>query len=42
MRVILQEKSNLGKVGDQVMVRPGFARNFLLPTQKRFWRHLKI
>jgi large subunit ribosomal protein L9 len=34
MRVILQEKSNLGKVGDQVMVRPGFARNFLLPTQK--------
>lgn len=34
MRVILQEKSNLGKVGDQVTVRSGFARNYLLPTQK--------
>lgn len=34
MRVILQEKSNLGKVGDEVTVRPGYARNYLLPLQK--------
>jgi len=32
MRVILQkEVSNLGKVGDQVNVRPGYGRNYLLP-----------
>jgi large subunit ribosomal protein L9 len=35
MKVILQENiSNLGKVGDVVDVRPGFARNFLLPKSK--------
>ncbi len=32
MRVILQQDvSNLGKVGDQVSVRAGFGRNYLLP-----------
>lgn len=32
MRVILQkEVTNLGKVGDQVTVRSGYGRNFLLP-----------
>lgn len=32
MRVILQKQVvNLGKVGDQVSVRAGFARNYLLP-----------
>jgi large subunit ribosomal protein L9 len=32
MRVILQQDvTNLGKVGDQVSVRPGFGRNYLLP-----------
>ena len=32
MRVILQEKvANLGSVGDVVKVKPGFARNYLLP-----------
>lgn len=32
MQVILREKvANLGKVGDVVDVKPGFARNFLLP-----------
>lgn len=32
MRVILQrEVANLGKVGDQVTVRRGFGRNYLLP-----------
>ena len=32
MRVILQQEvPNLGKVGDQVSVKPGFARNYLLP-----------
>lgn len=33
--VILQEDvSNLGQVGDVVTVRPGFARNYLLPQGK--------
>lgn len=33
MKVILQDKvANLGAVGDQVNVRPGYARNFLIPT----------
>lgn len=32
MRVILQQEvANLGKVGDQVSVRAGFGRNYLLP-----------
>lgn len=32
MRVILREKvANLGKIGDQVNVKRGFARNFLIP-----------
>ncbi|MBS0351089.1 MAG: 50S ribosomal protein L9 [Proteobacteria bacterium] len=32
MQVILQQEvANLGKVGDQVSVKPGFGRNFLLP-----------
>lgn len=32
MRVILQQEvANLGKVGDQVTVKPGFGRNYLLP-----------
>lgn len=35
MRLILQENiANLGKVGDQVTVRAGYARNFLLPQDK--------
>ncbi len=35
MKVILQEKVvNLGNVGDQVNVKPGYARNFLLPNNK--------
>ena len=35
MRVILQEKvANLGDIGDQVLVKPGYARNFLLPYGK--------
>lgn len=35
MRVILQENvTNLGKVAEQVVVKPGFARNFLIPTGK--------
>lgn len=33
MKIILQDKvANLGVVGDQVSVRPGYARNFLIPT----------
>jgi large subunit ribosomal protein L9 len=35
MEVILLEKvENLGNVGDRVAVRPGFARNYLLPRRK--------
>ncbi|MBT4837959.1 MAG: 50S ribosomal protein L9 [Methylococcales bacterium] len=35
MEVILLEKvENLGNLGDQVKVKSGFARNFLLPTKK--------
>ena len=35
MQVILLEKiSNVGSLGDLVEVKPGFARNFLLPTGK--------
>ena len=35
MKVILQERvTNLGNVGDQVSVKAGYARNFLLPRGK--------
>ncbi len=35
MEVILLEKvENLGGIGDKVRVRPGYARNFLLPQGK--------
>jgi large subunit ribosomal protein L9 len=35
MQVILLEKMlNLGGIGDKVKVKPGFARNFLLPQHK--------
>lgn len=35
MRIILQEKiANLGAVGDQVQVKSGYARNYLLPFGK--------
>ena len=35
MNVILLERlNNLGDLGDEVSVKPGFARNFLIPQQK--------
>lgn len=35
MQVILLERvENLGAIGDEVNVRAGFARNFLLPQKK--------
>ena len=35
MQIILLEKiKKLGKIGDVVKVKPGFARNFLLPNKK--------
>ena len=35
MQVILLEKvENLGNIGDQVKVRPGYGRNYLLPQGK--------
>lgn len=35
MKIILLERvDNLGHIGDEVTVRPGFARNFLFPQQK--------
>ncbi len=32
--ILLERIENLGQMGDVVKVRPGFARNFLLPQQK--------
>ena len=32
--ILLQRVENLGQMGDVVTVRPGYARNFLLPRQK--------
>lgn len=32
--ILLQRVENLGQMGDVVTVKPGFARNFLLPTRK--------
>lgn len=38
MDVILLEKiSNLGELGDLVSVKPGYARNFLVPHGKAVW-----
>ena len=35
MEVILLEKvENLGNLGDRVKVRPGYGRNFLIPSGK--------
>ncbi|MDA8119810.1 MAG: bL9 family ribosomal protein, partial [Gammaproteobacteria bacterium] len=35
MQIILLEKiRNLGDLGDQVTVKPGFGRNFLIPKGK--------
>jgi large subunit ribosomal protein L9 len=35
MKIILKEKiNNLGKLGDIVKVKPGYARNFLIPFGK--------
>jgi large subunit ribosomal protein L9 len=35
MQVILREDvDNLGKIGDLVKVKPGYARNFLVPTKR--------
>ena len=35
MEVILMEKiANLGQLGDVVKVKPGYARNFLIPTKQ--------
>ena len=35
MQVILLEKiRNLGELGDQVKVKPGFGRNYLIPNRK--------
>lgn len=32
--ILLQHSRHLGKIGDIVKVRPGYARNFLLPQKK--------
>lgn len=38
MEVILLEKiQNLGSLGDPVNVKPGYARNFLIPYGKAVW-----
>ena len=39
MQVILLDKIvHLGNVGDQVNVKSGFARNFLIPQGKAVWQ----
>ncbi|MDE2305939.1 MAG: 50S ribosomal protein L9 [Gammaproteobacteria bacterium] len=30
--ILLQKVANLGQIGDRVKVKPGYARNFLVPT----------
>ena len=32
--ILLQRVEKLGQMGDKVRVKPGFARNFLLPQQR--------
>ncbi len=32
--ILLQKVKNLGDLGDKVNVKPGYGRNFLLPTGK--------
>src|SRR3954452_1772298 len=32
--ILLQRVQNLGQIGDVVNVKPGYARNFLLPQKK--------
>ena len=32
--ILLEEVENLGNLGDKVTVKPGYARNFLVPTGK--------
>ncbi len=32
--ILLQKVANLGNIGDRVKVKPGFGRNYLLPTGK--------
>ena len=34
MEVILIERSRLGNIGDVITVKPGFARNYLIPQKK--------
>ena len=33
--ILLQKVANLGNIGDKVKVKPGYGRNFLLPSGKR-------
>lgn len=52
MKLILQKDvKNLGKAGDQVLVKKGYARNFLIPQGQaiplnkdrlRIWKHQKV
>ena len=32
--ILLQKVANLGNIGDKVKVKPGYGRNFLLPSGK--------
>jgi large subunit ribosomal protein L9 len=34
--VLLQRVDGLGQMGDVVTVKPGFARNFLIPRKQAF------
>ena len=43
MNIILLEKiKKLGDIGDEVTVKSGYARNFLVPNKKLYMPHQKI
>ncbi len=43
MNIILLEKiKKLGNIGDEVKVKSGYARNFLVPNKKLYMLHQKI
>ena len=40
--VLLERVEKLGKIGDVVNVKPGYARNFLLPRGTVSYTHLTL
>ena len=40
--ILLEHIEKLGKMGDKVNVRSGYARNYLLPQNKAFAKYLSM